>query len=445
MQRWRDGKTVRWGCGVPIKMLRVSRGRGLLTTGLRVLALGILLLLIVEAAREGIAAYYLKQNSPEAVEKAMAWDPADAVYPATAANLIHLYSENPNPQRVVSLYRRAVLLSPFDASYCVELAQAEEWAGRPAIAASYYHQALELFPKSPEINWKVANFSVRRGNPDAALPLLRNVLSSGLIPRDQVFELTASARLDPAAVIDDVLPDDAATIGDYLNFQVDRGNASAATMAWDRLLRLASSFEIYRTFHYLDWLIKSHEIDRAKQAWASVVARFPSRVPDPASSTNLVTNGDFKAESVNGGLDWLTYPVAGATVSYEVGTGAGAGGYLRIDFDGSQNLYYDAVAQFVPVEPHRKYEFSVRERALGITTESGVAMQILDAYAIGKVFGTTEPIAGTVSWEERKFCFTTGNDTRLVLLTVVRKRSSKLEGKIAGSVWFSKAVLAPIG
>ena len=30
---------------------------------------------------------------------------------------------------------------------------------------------------------------------------------------------------------------------------------------------------------------------------------------------------------------------------------------LRIDFDGSQNLYYDAVAQFVPVEPSTKYDF----------------------------------------------------------------------------------------
>lgn len=410
---------------------------------LRWFLLAILLVLTAEAAREGVAAYYLRQNTPEAVQKAMAWDPADPVYPATAANLIQLYSQNPNPNEVVQLYRRALQLSPFDASYCVELAEANESAGKFGLAADYYQQALRLFPNSPEINWKVANFYVRKGRTDPALPLLRNMVSSRVIPNEQVFALITSARLNTPAVIEEVLPADPATVADYLNFQIDHNEAVAASLAWERLMSLPQPFEIARTFHYIDYLIKSHQVDRAKQAWATVVARFPSLVPQPASRKNLVTNGDFKVVPVNGGFDWLNYPVAGASVRYEAGTGPGAEGALRIDFDGSQNLYYQAVAQFVALEPSHKYELSLSERAASITTESGLAVQVVDAYDLSKVFGTTAPVIGTAPWEEKKFSFTAGNGTRLVLVMVTRKRSAKLQGNVAGSVWFTKVRLSP--
>jgi hypothetical protein len=413
-----------------------------LSIAVRALLLGILVLLTLEAVREGIAAYYLRQNTPEAIEKAMKWDRADPVYPATAGNLIHLYSESPDPNRVVQLYRRALQLSPFDAGYCADLAEANEWAGRPGIATDYYQQALNLFPNSPEMNWKVANFYIRRGKSEAAYPLLRNALTSRVIPRTQVFALTLSARLDAATVIDEVLPNDPSTIAEYLNFQADHNNSEAAGLTWNRLMRLQSPFEIEKTFHYIDWLVKSHDVDSARRAWESVVLRFPSLIPEPASPENLVTNGDFKARPVNGGFDWLTYPVAGATVTYEV-TEEGRNGSLRIDFDGSENLNFNAVAQFVAVEPNRKYELSFRERTVGITTESGVGMQVVDAYDYGKVSGSSAPLVGSVPWEERKLEFETGDNVRLVLLTVLRKKSTKLDGKVAGTAWFSHVSISP--
>jgi tetratricopeptide (TPR) repeat protein len=411
-------------------------------TALRLLLLGILSLLLISAAREGVAAYYIHQNTPDALQNAIRWDPTNPVYPATAANLLHLYGDDPDPHGVIGLYQTALRLSPFDAAYSANLAQAYEWAGQPTLAATCFRRALTLFPNSPQIDWQVANFYVRSGNTSEALPLLRRVLSSNLIPKNQIFALTSNARVDSATVVNDLLPDESTAIVSYLNFQVDRNNTIAAQKAWDRLVQFHSSFEINQTFHYLDSLIQSRDLARASQSWSSVLARFPSLIPSPASRDNLVENGNFQAGVLNGGFDWRVNPVQGVTVTRESeGPPTGVNHSLRINFDGSQNLYYDAVAQFVPVEPNTKYDFSASLRTAGITTDSGLSLQLADAYDPVKMFGATDPVLDTTPWSQHKFSFITGSNTHLLLLTVVRKPSHKFDANLAGTFWFSQVAL----
>ena len=413
-------------------------------TALRLLLLGILALLLISAAREGVAEYYIHQNTPDALQNAIRWDLSNPVYPATAASLLHLYGDDPDPHGVIGLYQTALRLSPFDAAYSAGLAQAHEWSGRPTVAAAYFRRALTLFPNSPQINWQVANFYVRSGNTNEALPLLRKVLSSSLIPKNQIFALTSNARVDSATVVHDLLPADPATIASYLNFQVDRNNTIAAQKAWDRLLQLHSSFEINQTFHYLDSLIQSRDVARASQAWSSVLARFPSLIPSPASRDNLIENGNFQADILNGGFEWRVNPIRGVTVTRESeGPPTGANHSLRIDFDGSQNLYYDAVAQFVLVEPSTKYDFSASLRTAGITTDSGLSLQLADAYDPVKILGATDSVLDTMHWSQHKFSFITGSNTHLLLLTVVRKPSHKFDANLAGTFWCSQVTLTP--
>ncbi len=239
-------------------------------TALRLLLLGILALLLISAAREGVAAYYIHQNTPNALQSATRWDPTNPVYPAAAANLLHLYGDDPDPSGVVRLYQAALLLSPFDAAYSANLAQACEWTGKPTLAAAYFRRALTLFPNSPQINWQVANFYVRSGNTNEALPLLRKVLSTNLIPKNQIFALATNARIDFATVVDDLLPADASTITAYLNFQVDHNNTIAAQKTWDRLLQLPF---LLRNQSNLSLSRLAHPIPRSRACFASVVLR----------------------------------------------------------------------------------------------------------------------------------------------------------------------------
>jgi tetratricopeptide (TPR) repeat protein len=412
-------------------------------SALRYLFSGILLLLMVVAARQGIAAFYFRKVSPASVQKAMAWDPRNPQYPATAANLVHLYGDNADPDVVIRLYEMASRLSPFEAEYYVDRAQANDWAGRSAQAVVLFQRAQDLFPNSPEINWKIANFRVRTGKTSEAWPALKKVLSSGAINENQVFALICNARIDPVTVIDELLPADARAFVDYLNFQVDRGDIAAAQQTWDRLLLLHRPFEINMAFHYLDALIKTRDVERALKIWSALVERFPLLVPSPASSQNLVTNGDFRGDVLNGGFDWRVNPVAGAAVTQETSDSGRDSRSLRIDFDGSQNLYYDSVVQFIATQPNTHYDFSAVLSSEGITTDSGAGLRVFDAYNSADVLGSTDTLTGTMPQSQYKFSFTTGPGTRLVLLTVIRAPSHKFDDKIAGSFRIAKVAIVP--
>jgi hypothetical protein len=399
------------------------------------------LILIVPTARQGAASYYFRQNLPDALQKAMTWDPANPVYPAALAHLVHLYGQNPDPDAVIRLYQTAVRLSPFDAGYTADLAQASDWAGRTGVALLLFQRAQQLFPNSPEINWKLANFYVRSGNNNDALPPLKKILSSNIIEKNQIFALCDHAGINSVTVLDKLLSPNITVYFAYLNFETQHGNFSAAQETWNRLLAFNSPFEPKEAFFFLDTLIRSHELGSASQVWASLVSRFPDRIPSPASANNLITNGNFQADILDGAFDWRVFPVSGVAVNQD-STGPSADSRsLRIEFDGTQNLYYGSVLQFVPVQPRTKYTFSAFTRSQAITTEAGLGVQVSDGYDPNKILGSTDPLIGTTPWSEQSFSLITPPETRLLIVRIVRAPSQKLDNKIAGAFWLSRVSL----
>jgi Tetratricopeptide repeat len=409
----------------------------------RILLSAFVLTLIVLTARQGVASYYFRKNLPDALQKAMIWDPANPVYPAALANLVHLYGRSPDPDEVIGLYQIAARLSPFDASYTADFAQANDWAGRSEVALPLFQRAQQLFPNSPGINWKLANFYIRSGNTDDALPVLKKILSSNIIEKSQIFALSDRAGIDSVIVVDKLLLPDVLSYFAYLNFETQRRNFSAAQETWNRLLLLNSQFEPKEAFPFIDALIKAHELNNASQAWSSLVSRFPDQIPSPASGSNLLTNGNLQADIVNGGFDWRAFPVSGVAVSQD-STGPSADTRsLQVEFNGTQNLYYGSVLQFVPAQPRTKYKFSVFTRSQAITTDAGVGVQISDGYDPTKILGSTEPLIGTTAWSEQSFSFETPPETRLLIVRIVRLPSQKFDNKIAGAFWLSRISLTP--
>jgi tetratricopeptide (TPR) repeat protein len=411
---------------------------------LRYLLLALMSLLMMSAARNGIAAYYFRQNLPAALQKAMVWEPSNPVYPAALANLLHLYGQSPDPNQVIHLYQTAVRLSPFDAGYLADLAQANDWAGRTDLSLPLFQRAQKLFPNSPDINWKLANFYIRSGNTEDALLALKKILSSNIIDKNQIFALSDRAGIDSVTVVDKLLPPDIPAYFAYLNFETQRGNFSAAQETWNRLLSLNSPFEPKEAFPFLDNLIKAHELDSASRVWSSLVSRFPDRIPSPASANNLITNGNLQADILDGAFDWRVFPVSGVAVNQDsIGPSVDARS-LRVEFDGTQNLYYGSVLQFVPAQPRTKYTFSAFTRSQALTTEAGVGVQISHAYDPTKILGSTEPLMGTTPWSEQSFSFESPPETRLLIVRIVRLPSQKFDNKIAGAFWLSRVSLTPL-
>ena len=110
------------------------------------------------AARQGIAAWYFRQASPQAIQSAIKWNPQNPEYYDALATLTHLYAAGGNSAEVVRLSEKATTLSPYNAFYWADLGAAYEWSGRNDDALRAFTRAHALFPNSPEINWKIATY-----------------------------------------------------------------------------------------------------------------------------------------------------------------------------------------------------------------------------------------------------------------------------------------------
>jgi len=413
-----------------------------LTFAIRIFLLMSLLFFIHLAVRRAVAAAYFRKGSPNAVQAAMRWDPANPEYYDALGTLMHLYADRGNSDEIVRLYQNATRLSPHDAQFWADLGAGYDWAGRSNDALDAFQHARSLFPNSPEINWRLANFYVRAGKTTQALRSLRMVLQEDSTAGRRVFTLATNATRDRNALLK-MLPPQPAVFLDYLNFLIERDDIAGAEEVWARVLQLDLPFDLRGAFPYLDALIQHAELRQLSNVWSALAQRFPAQVQRPAHSSNLVTNGGFESDILNGGLDWRVLPTEGTVVSLDsVGVFEGVRA-LRIIFDGSHNVDYGHVFQYVPVQAKTPYRFSGHMRLQGITTDSGLRFQVRDAYNMDNIFVSSENLVGTSGWLEQHAEFTTLPDTRLLLLRVVRPASTKLDNQIAGTVWIDDVRLAP--
>jgi len=404
------------------------------TFAIRILLLASLFFFIYLAARRAVGSAYFRTGTPNAVQTAIRWDPANPEYYDALGTLIHLYADRGNSNEIVQLYQNATRLSPHDAQFWADLGAAYDWAGRSNDALDAFLHAQRLFPNSPEINWRLANFYVRAGKAPDALRTLELVLQEDGTAGRRVFTLATNATRDKNALLK-MLPAQSPVFFDYLDFLIERGDIAGAELVWDRVLQLGLPFDLRQAFPYVDALIQHAELGQMSKVWSALAQRFPAQVQLPVHSSNLVTNGGFESEILNGGLDWRVFPIEGAVVSIDsVGVLEGAHA-LRITFDGSRNLDYGHVFQYVPVQPKTRYRFSSHMRVQGITTDSGLGLQVCDAYNLGNIFVSSENLVGTSGWSEQHAEFTTFADTRLLLVRVIRPASGKLDNQIAGTVW----------
>jgi tetratricopeptide (TPR) repeat protein len=392
---------------------------------------------------QGIAAWYFRESSPEAIQAAIAWDPGNPRYYDSLANLMHSYAANENPGDLIRLQETAARLSPYDAYYWADLGAAYDWAGHRSEARDAFKRAQQLFPNSPTINWRLANFYIRAHDIPDGLRCLQKVLLGDSVPRRDVFLLATNATPDNSVILDDTLPPHAAYFIDYINFQIGMDRINAAEQAWARLLELNLPFNLREPFPYVDALIQHRELEPLLQAWSALGERFPAQIGSRAMPGNSVSNGNFEFEILNGGLDWRVTPVEGAVVSLDSENSHEGLRSLRIDFDGTHNLDYYHVLQFVPVTPSTRYNFSVHMRTRGITTDSGPRFQLYDAYDMGRLFLSSENLVGNFEWSPEHIEFRTGPETRLLVVRVGRPASRKFDSRIAGTVWISRVSLRP--
>ena len=404
------------------------------------LSLGLLYCAFLVTTR-AVAQWYFRQPAPEGVRKAIEWDPQNPMYYAALARVLERSLKGAELSEVIRLYEKATRLSPYQARYWAELGGTYEQAGRPEEAQRAYERAQHLFPNSPEINWQLGNFYLRQGNIPLALKAFQKVLLGDSSLWRQAFDLAWRAGAEPELILAEMIPPQPDILFPYLNYLIEKQHIDQADEVWARILALQLPFEANAAFSYLDALISNKRVGELTTAWAALTKLNPTRIRQRAFDPNLITNGDFESEILNGGLDWRVGILEGVVVSVDSLTFFDGTHSLKIQFDGTHNLDYGHVYQYIPVKPKTLYRFTGYMRTQGITTDSGPRFQVYDAYDSSKLSLSAENLVGTSSWSPQQLELQTGPDTQLVVVRVARPSSRKFDNQIAGTVWIDRVSL----
>jgi hypothetical protein len=139
------------------------------------------------------------------------------------------------------------------------------------------------------------------------------------------------------------------------------------------------------------------------------------------------------------------FPIGGVYAGLDTSNYHSPGHSLMVQFSGKENLDYRQAYQYVKVEPGKNYRLQAFMKTEGITTDSGPRLEVRDAYDPSVLDKSTDSMTGTTEgWTPLLLDFKTGPKTQLVVVSLTRLPSQKLDNLIAGKVWLDDVRLTPL-
>ncbi len=333
--------------------------------------------------------------------------------------------------RAVSLLNRAVELNPYSARYWLDLAEAQMTRGETGEVQRSLARALEAEPTSPAIAWRSANYYLAGNDLDSALPLFRVAMQYDPSYIPAALDLSWRATGSVGQISAKALPPHPAPYFALLKILIDQDQSAPANDLWRNLTARKLQFPIPQAFPYFDYLIRTHQVEQAKAVWAELMK---VSVTPP----NLLHNGSFEADFLNGGFDWRYMRCDQVDVAFDTREVHGGARSLRFEFAGPP-VADAGVYQYVPVQPNTAYRLTAFVKAEEINTASGPRLAVEDSSA-AQLLGTTDEFRDSSAWRQRALEFSTGPDTRLVAVRVVRRPGNLL---IQGTLWLDDVELLP--
>jgi len=406
--------------------------------------------LISTAARHGVAEHYAASSNPNEWIRAAILEPSNAENWYRLGRYRQLDFENSDLPLAISYYRRAVAINPHSARYWMDLAAAYESAGALSEAERAFRTAQLDYPISADVAWGFGNFLLRQNRIHEAFQQMHQAISVD----PKLTELAVSrcwrSTQDVQQILSAVLPDNPDAYWGAIDFFVDARNPHAAAAVWKALATDRASFPLAKAFPLVEMLIATGDATDAVTAWRQALSAAGVATP-AAGQQSLIWDGSFEHEVLNGGFGWHDAPVAGADFAWDQEFVHTGGRSLRIVFDGSTNLNFSGIWQFVAVDPSTHYRFSAFFRTQDLTTDSGIRFEMSDVSHPENLPGWkpeapryTPDVVGTQEWLPAALDFETGAETRLLRITLRRTPSGLLANRIRGTVWVDDVSLTPM-
>jgi tetratricopeptide (TPR) repeat protein len=316
-------------------------------------------------------------------------------------------------------------------------------AGNNDEADSNFRAAQADYPMSAEVSWKYGNFLLRQNRlPEAYAEIHRAILvDPKLIPLavSRVWHSNPDIHL----LLDQILPDTPQAYSDALAYLTDEQNAEASLEVWNRLIAKDPHTEMNRAFAMTDMLVAQQKFEEAGTVWRQAIKANTSS-EQGYTGDSLVYDGGFEKDIMGGGFGWRQTDAPGADFDFDNDVKHSGNRSARLTFDGTKNLSYEGLFQYVLVSPGTHYLCQGFLRADQISTESGMRFEILDPNHPRDLDVLTHNETGTLPWTLEQADFTTGPQTHLIVIRVARRPSERLDNKIRGTVWIDDVSLAPV-
>ena len=369
------------------------------------------------------------------LQEAIRLEPSNAEYRELLGRSLALSGANLND--AIANYRTAVHLNPYVARYWLDLAGAYQVAGHTSEQERSVEQAVEADPTTPHVAWEAANFFLVQGDQERALRNFRVVLANDPEAVDSALQLCWRATGDANQILDRALPRRPDLYFSFLSLLISKQEVAAAENVWNHLIALNQEFSTKLAFPYFRFLIAKQEVAAAQTAWQQLAGVNRSLQPYLPSRANLIVNGGFEENVLNGGFDWWYESNPHAALAIDTSEFYSGTRSLSVTFDGL-NPGDAGILQFIVVKPHTDYEFSAESRTEDIESASGPRFAIVDAYTNAS-YVLTDDLLGTNPWRAQHARFQTGPNTNLVLLKIVRQPGVPL---IRGKLWIDNLRLA---
>lgn len=346
-----------------------------------------------------------------------------------------LASRSPDYDELDSYLKQYTERRPLYAPYWRNRARGAFEAGHLNSALQYADKAVSLWPNRPLLAWKVALLYSRFGYTDRALDALRSVVENE--PNSAYRALTIALRLvpDPNIAIMRILPGDDFHIDGrddivwhLLRIVRDQKQIELGSAIWKQFSDKAKSNRIF-VLYYVEWMASKGMREEAVNAWREFRGLWKS---------DTIVDPGFE-EAGLGGLAWRIHKQDGVTAERSKSRPHSGNQSLHVKFSGTENVDYQNVRQFIPVEPGAKYKLGFYWAGDNITTRSGPYVAVREIP--GGNIARTERKWGLWSWEEIVLEFQVAEGAEIVELYIARSPTDALDNKIRGDLWLDDFTL----
>jgi len=280
------------------------------------------------------------------------------------------------------------------------------------------------------VAWEAANFFLVRGDNETALREFHVVLESEPSMAGLAIQFCWRIEPDVDALLRDVVPTRSTAYSAFLNLLMSKQETAATAKVWAALMATTKPFEMSEVNDYFQYLLNHKDVDQARLVWQQAAPRFGLAGYVPTRN-NLIVNGNFSLDVLNGGFDWQYQKQPSVTLTLDPSDfHGGARRSLLISFDGP-GVTDAGIRQFIAVQPNTTYEFSAYYKNGEFEGAGGPRLTVQDVYTQAVLYESDELTDAGGFWKSATGEFTTGDDCKLLVLHVRRlPEGSPIRGKL---------------